>query len=1001
MTITSKYTFTAGMATAVTVAVALATTATRPGAGSTRVPVAAPGEDRVFAALDATAIPFVRNDGQEDGRVAFSARTFVGTTWVTRDGALVHGLPGLESRAWSLVERFEGGRVSASGVEPTATRVSNFTAGRLAGAAPTYAAVSLGRVWDGVDVTLRAHGGSVEKIYVVAPGASPGAIRMRLAGADGVRVDRAGRLVATTGLGPVTFAAPVAFQQIDGVRVAIPVEYDVRDNAYGFALGDYDQTRPLVIDPVIQSTYLGSSTTGTSLNEAVNAIAVNPANGEVYVAGGALGANFPGTTGGAQSAYGGGSQDAYVARLSADLRTLVQATFLGGSSTDEALGMAVTASSVYLAGLTASTNFPTTGGARQSTDPSTSTPAPDGFVARLPLSLTSVTAATYVGGTSNVPLNTPSTQLNDVAVTGSGAVIACGQTRAELLPQLPAGSIQVGGTGSTVLLIALSADLATFSAVGGFGDNVQCRSLAVATGGSVYAAGTAGSPATLPGTGTGALPSTGGTTRGWVARFNDATLAQIAPASWAVGAGTATTVKVHPLNGDVYVLGSGHETFSAFPANATSTGAQTTCSGSFDCAFVFRFTPSLASVVGGTFYGNPATASAIPRGHNHVVIDPIGGDVYIGLDAGAGMPGTSGSFQSSVPSGASTPSVVARFSADLGTLRRAAYVTGTDGDARVLSLALTADGTDLYVAGRATSTTLPQTAGGARPTNAGGEDAFVMRVGADLTAGGPPGTLQFAVTSTDIGEAGGPVQIDVTRVGGSGGPVSVQYATANGSATSGADYTATSGTLSWGDGETTPKRILVDVANDAAVESTETFSVTLTAPTGGATLGAPATTTVNIVDNDVAPPPAPALSASATALTFASRDVGTTSAGQSITFTNSGNATLTFGTIARGGTNAGDFALASDGCSGQSVAAAATCTVQVTFTPTAAGARSASLTVPTNAAGSPSTITLSGDATTPAPPPSQGGGGGSTDPCTLLLLASLLAFRARRRPERA
>jgi hypothetical protein len=1000
VTITSKSILSAGTATAVAMAAALATTATRPGVAPTPDAVAPPAQDRVVAALDATAIPFVRNDGQDDGRVAFSARTFAGTTWVTRDGALVHGLPGLEGGAWSLVERFEDGRVDAAGVEPATTRVSNFTAGRLAGAAPTFAAVSLGRVWNGIDVSLRAHGRNVEKIYVVAPGASPGAIRMRVSGASELHVDRAGRLVASTGLGPVTFAAPIAFQQIDGRRVAIPVAYDVRGNAYGFALGDYDRALPLVIDPVIQSTYLGSSTTGTSLNEAVNAIAVNPANGEVYVAGGALGATFPGTTGGAQAAYGGGSQDAYVARLSADLRTLVQATFLGGSSTDEALGMTLTSSSVYIAGLTASTNFPTTSGARQPTDPSTS--GLDGFVARLPLSLTSVTAATYVGGGTNVPLNTPSTQLNDLVVSASGAVIACGQTRAELLPQLPAGSIQVGGSGSTMLLVALSADLASFGAVAGFGDNLQCRSLARATGGSIYAAGTAGSPATLPNTAGGALPNTGGTTRGWVARFNELTLAQIAPASWAVGAGTATTVKVHPLNGDVYVLGSGHETSSAFPPNATSTGAQTTCNGSFDCAFVFRFAPSLASVVGGTFYGNPATASAIPRGHDHIVIDPTGGDVYVGLDAGTGMPGTTGSFQSSVPTGASTPSVVARLSADLATLRRAAYVTGTNGDARVLTLALTTDGTDLYVAGRATSTTLPQTAGGARPTNAGGEDAFVMRVGADLAAGGPPGTLQFSVASSDIGEAGGPVQIDVSRVGGSSGPVSVQYATANGSATSGADYTATSGTLSWSDGETTPKRILVDIANDTVVEPTETFTVTLTAPTGGATLGAPATTTVNIVDNDVAPPPAPVLSSSATALAFASRDVGTTSAGQSVTFTNSGNAALTFGTIAKGGAHAGDFAVAADGCSGQAVAAAATCSVQVTFTPTAAGARSATLTVPTNAAGSPATITLSGDATTPAPPPSQGGGGGgSVDRWTLLLLASLLALRTRRRPARA
>lgn len=985
-----------GALTSAAVAAAIATTGVpqAPGETSRTTATSAPAHELVTSALESAVIPFVRNDGQEDRRVAFSARTFAGTTWLTHDGALVHGLPGLKGRAWSLVERFDGGRVRVVGRDPGTTRVSRFSGTHLDGTAPTFDTVALGDVWPGVGVELRAHGGSVEKVYTLAPGADPARIRMRVSGARALRPDPDGRLVAATGLGPVTFAAPIAYQDVDGRRVPIAVAYAIDGNAYGFALGRYDRTRPLVIDPVIQSTYLGTATTGTSLNEAVNAIAVNAANGEVYVAGGALGAAFPGTAGGAQGTYGGGSQDAYVARLSADLKTLVQATFLGGSSTDEALGMALTPNGVYVAGLTASTNFPTTVGSRQPADPST---AVDGFVARLPLSLTSLTASTYVGGTASSNLSTPTTQLADVVVTAGGNVIACGQTRADQMPGIPAGAVPING--SALLMISLAGDLATAPAVAGFGDALICRSLALGGAGLVYAVGTAGSPAQLPGSATGALPSTGGTTRGWIAQFNEQSLAAVAPSSWVVGAGTAVAVKVHPLNGDVYVVGSGHAPSSAFPANATTTGAQATCDGGFDCGFVFRFAPTLANVVGGTFYGNPATSSVVPRGRQHVLIDPVGGDVFIGFDAGAGMPGTAGSFQSTVPSGASTPSVVARYSADLGTLRRAAYVTGTNGDARVLALALTPDRSDLYIAGRATSTTLPLSAGGAQATNAGGEDAFVMRVGADLAAGGPPGALQFAVTSTDVGEAGGPVQVDVTRVGGTGGPISVQYATANGTATGGADFTATSGTLSWADGETTPKRIQVAITNDIAVESTESFTIALSAPTGGATLGTPATTTVNIVDNDVAPPPAPVLSANVSTLTFASRDVGTTSTGQSVTFTNTGNATLTFGTIAKAGTNPGDFALATDGCSGQSLAAGATCSVQVTFAPTAAGARSASLSIPSNAAGSPASVALSGDATTPAPPPAQGGGGGggAFDPWSLLALVAVPALRRRRR----
>ncbi|HEX2060294.1 MAG TPA: Calx-beta domain-containing protein, partial [Thermoanaerobaculia bacterium] len=92
--------------------------------------------------------------------------------------------------------------------------------------------------------------------------------------------------------------------------------------------------------------------------------------------------------------------------------------------------------------------------------------------------------------------------------------------------------------------------------------------------------------------------------------------------------------------------------------------------------------------------------------------------------------------------------------------------------------------------------------------------------------------------------------IVVTRTGGSDGTVTVNYATANGTAVAPLDYTATSGTLTFGPG-VTEQTIVVPIANDAVPEANETFTVTLSGPTGGATLGV-ATTTITIVDTDVA-----------------------------------------------------------------------------------------------------------------------------------------------------
>src|SRR5262249_37700903 len=142
-----------------------------------------------------------------------------------------------------------------------------------------------------------------------------------------------------------------------------------------------------------QATYLGGG--GTDAGTAV-AIA---ATGDVYVAGLAGSLDFPGTSGGAQSAPGDpAGSDAFVAWLNPSLTVLGQATYPGGNALDGALALALSATTgdIYVAGDTNSADFPGTDGGAQS--------APgagigfDGFVARLDRSLTALEQATYLGG---------------------------------------------------------------------------------------------------------------------------------------------------------------------------------------------------------------------------------------------------------------------------------------------------------------------------------------------------------------------------------------------------------------------------------------------------------------------------------------------------------------------------------------------------------------------------------------------------------------------------
>jgi hypothetical protein len=107
-------------------------------------------------------------------------------------------------------------------------------------------------------------------------------------------------------------------------------------------------------------------------------------------------------------------------------------------------------------------------------------------------------------------------------------------------------------------------------------------------------------------------------------------------------------------------------------------------------------------------------------------------------------------------------------------------------------------------------------------------------------------------------------------------------------------------------------------------------------------------------------PPTPSVvQLSPASLNFGSVTRRTTSAAQQVTVTNTGTAVLTITSIAIGGANPGDFAVAAKTC-GATLAPAASCTVDVTFTPQARGARSGTLAIADNAAGSPQTAALTG-----------------------------------------
>ena len=117
----------------------------------------------------------------------------------------------------------------------------------------------------------------------------------------------------------------------------------------------------------------------------------------------------------------------------------------------------------------------------------------------------------------------------------------------------------------------------------------------------------------------------------------------------------------------------------------------------------------------------------------------------------------------------------------------------------------------------------------------------------------PAGILQFSAATYSVAENGGNATITITRTGGSTGVVGVRFATSNGTATAASDYTAVTQTVSFANGDTANKTVSIPIIDDTLVEGNETVNLTLTNPTGGATLGSPSTAVLTIIDNDVAP----------------------------------------------------------------------------------------------------------------------------------------------------
>lgn len=272
---------------------------------------------------------------------------------------------------------------------------------------PHFSRVRYGDVFPGVDVLYYARDQYLEYDFIVRPGTSPDSIRLAVKGTLGIEQTELGNLVLRTAAGRVLLHKPVAFQQGPGGERKVACAYVLDQNGgVGFALGDYDRSQVLRIDPALSYA--------ARLDALLQAVAVD-ASGNSYVAGHTFSASFPITPGVFQPAHGGNA-DALIAKLDPTGSTLLFATYLGGSQDESASGIALDSNgNVILAGWTRSPNFPVNNAVKSTF----SGGGMDAFLSKLNPTGTQLLYSTYLGGAADDAANGVGLDANDrVLITG-------------------------------------------------------------------------------------------------------------------------------------------------------------------------------------------------------------------------------------------------------------------------------------------------------------------------------------------------------------------------------------------------------------------------------------------------------------------------------------------------------------------------------------------------------------------------------------------------------
>ncbi|MBI5376829.1 MAG: SBBP repeat-containing protein [Candidatus Schekmanbacteria bacterium] len=703
-------------------------------------------KQNIISSAGKISIPFIENQGQMDKKVKFYANTFAGNVFITDKADIVYSLTKRDSlnsvEHANLKESLIGrNSVDIHGEEKSSSMVNYFVgnSSNWKNNISSYNTVALGEVYDGIHLNLKAYGKNVEKLFVVDPCGKISDIRVMVEGADGLTVNESGELEVKTELGTAKFTKPVAYQDIRGEKNYIQASYNVSDDnlTYGFKVASYNHDYPVIIDPLLASTFLG----GTN-EDVIFGIAFGQ-NGEVYVTGSSKSyynpEDFPTTEGAYDTTINGGS-NVFISKFDSGLTTLSASTFLGGSVGDAPSDIKIDSNgNVIVYGYSTSSDFPTTVGAYNRTYKGGS--AGDLFVSMFDVDLSSLLASTFLGGSGN-------DQPYTMSLDSSDNIIICGQTASSDF-QTTATAYSKSLHGVTDGYIAkfnndLTSLLASTFIGGSSADYLEGH--ATDSSGNIFVVGYTYS-SNYPTT-TGVYNQTlHGSTDIFISKLNS-TLSSLV-ASTLIGGTSGEDGNVSPstaiaidTSDNVYVTGVTGS--SNYP---TTTGAYDETSNSYG-PFVSKLSNDLTTLTASTYLGSNADGQFLK-------FDSDGNLFISGYANDDNFPTTAGAFSGTF--GGSSDIFISKMNSDLTSLLASTYLGGSSWD---FPKKLAIDSfRNIYSIGYTSSSDFPTSTSAYDTTQNESVDGFIAKLDNNLSKtppvanAGPDQTIQEELLVTLDGTA--------------------------------------------------------------------------------------------------------------------------------------------------------------------------------------------------------------------------------------------------------